>query len=474
MSQISKNFTPEQNSALMQNQVIAANVGLTNFNPGSDTKAILDAVSTIVSIFGSDQIEAIRKAIPVSFYEGLKFYKKSASVSTGFLRFFRLPIFYITYTGADSDVQLSISPTQLTLTTSSTPGDNLTVDFATYPTVDAVVAQIDLQTNYTAIKVQNGSLAGLYQYSSVQIVGTLNYLNINNTRDITLASDGLVNILSGSQASIDDVTIQTTAAGTIVAGESTSGQIAAQSLQTGAITDVNIAVTAIDTLNGKGTLISSNVGDYVINDSAFANGQAEETDVERAIRFQTTVQGLHGGTLQGIEADVLTLDFVKSVKMRERYPVAGTNTIIADDGTGNLSVDQIAKILLLIKGDASDLANYPGKGVGGITYNVSAPSTQVLSFTYTITRIGTISDQTEIQTAVQTVIEQYVNTRRLGEDVVIAEIVKRAKASHPAIYDFVLTSHSVNISINDSSVARTGAGVGGTLTPTMVTLTSTP
>lgn len=474
MSTIAKNFTPDQNFTLMKNQIIAANVGLTNYNVGSDTRAILEAVSIIASIIGNDQIETARKSIPTALYDGLKFTKKSAQVSSGFLRFFRLPIFYITYTGADLDVQLSISPTEVTLVTSGTPADDLTVDFATYTTLDAVVAQIDTQTNYTAIKVKDSALTNLYQYSGVQLVSTLNYLNIDDTRDITDVGDTLINVLSGSQASIDDVTIQTSAAGTIAAGDATSGQIAALSIQTGAQADVNIAAVAIDTLNGNGTLISSNVGDYVVNNSAYANGQAAETDVERAERYQTAIQGQHGGTLLGIESDILALDSIKSTKMRERYPVAGTNTIVADDGTGNLSVDQIAEINTLIVGDPNDLVNSPGKGVAGIIYNIEAPNVDVISFAYTITRIGSVTDQTEIETAVQTVIEQYVNTRRLGENVVLTEIIKRAKSSHPAIYDFDLTSHSVNISVNDSSVARTGAAVGGTLTPTMVTLSSTP
>lgn len=474
MAEITRNLTPDQNYQLMRNQVIAANVGLTNFNEGSDTRALLESVGLIVSIYGNDAIERTRKSIPIALYEGLKFYKKSATQSSGFLRFFRKPIFYITYTGADSSVLLSISSTQLTLTTSSTPADNMTVDFATYPTLDAVVAQIDGHASYAAIKVTDSSLSNLYNYSSVEIVGTLNYLQTNNTRDITDSGAGLITILSGAQASIGDVIIQTTAAGSILAGESTSGQIAAQSVQTGDLADVNISVNAIDTLNGSGTLISSNVGDYVINDSAFANGQAEETETERAERFWTTIQGLHGGTVLGIEADVLKITTIKSCKLIVKYPSNGYNTVVADDGTGSLSVAQIDEIYKTIYGDINDFANYPGKGVAGITYNIQAPTLQVVNFAYTITRVGTITDSTEITNAVQTVIEQYVNTRRLGDDVVLAEIVKRAKASHPAIYDFVLTSPVANVSIADFTIARTGAGVGGTLTPTVVTLTALP
>ena len=64
MSTILKNFTPEQNYTLMRDKVIADNVGLTNFNEGSNTRAILEAVGLIASTIGFDYLEAIRQAAP--------------------------------------------------------------------------------------------------------------------------------------------------------------------------------------------------------------------------------------------------------------------------------------------------------------------------------------------------------------------------------------------------------------------------
>ncbi len=473
MSTILKNFTPEQLYNLMRNKVIADNVGLTNFNPGSNTRSILEAVALVASAQGFDFLEATRQAIPISLYDGLGFRRKAATVSSGFLRFYRKPVFYITYTGADTDVELDISLTELTLTTSGTPADDVTVDFATFTTIDAVVAEIDSKTNWSATKVQDGSVSSLYLYSSRQIVGNENYLTLDDTVDVMSSTAPLVNILANAQASVDDVIIQTTSASTIAAGDATSPVIASTSLQTGE--DANIDALAIDTESGNGTLNNPITGvEHVINDSAFANGTNKESDEERASRFQTFVQGLHGGTAAGIESAVLEITGIKSVTVRERFPAPGTNTVIADDGSGALTVAQIEEIRKVIDGDPDDLANYPGVGVAGINYNIEAPTVIAQDVVATVQRIGTISDSTEITTAVQSEIERYINTRKLGDDVVRSEIIKRAKSAHPAIYDFILTTPAANVSANLGEVIRTGAGTGASVALTLVTLTDTP
>lgn len=472
MSTILGNPTPEQHYELARNKVIADNVGLTNFNAGSDIRSILEACSIIASILGFDFLEAIRQAIPIALYDGLTFTKKGASISNGYLRFYRLPVFTILYSGADADVKLSISGTQLTLVTSGTPSDDVTVNFATFNTIDAVVAEIDSKTNWSATKVQNGSVSDLYLYSNKQIVGNTDYKNVTDSIDVMNLSAPLINILSGTQVTVDDIIFQTTAAGTIDAGNATSAVIAASSIQTG--DNSNISAQAIDTLSGKGTINTSTDAEHVINDSAFANGREQETDAERASRFQLYIQGLTTGTKAGIESAILNLEEIKSVTMRARYPVPGTNTIIADDGTGNLSTTQIDLIRKVIEADPDDLTNYPGKGTAGINYNIEAPSVIAQNVAITIYRIGTNSDETEIKLAVQTAIEQYINTRRLGDDVIRAEIIERAMAAHPACYNTVLATPSSDVSISLSEVSRTGSGTGASVVVTLVTYMTTP
>ena len=147
---------------------------------------------------------------------------------------------------------------------------------------------------------------------------------------------------------------------------------------------------------------------------------------------------------------------------------------MADDGSGSITAELIAEIRKVLDGDPSDFINYPGCRAAGITINIVDPTVIPISVIIEIQRIGTLSDIDEIKTAVQSAIENYINTRQLGQDVVRNEIIALAKKAHPAIYDVILTFPSENVSIDDMYIPRTGSGTGGTITATVTTLTSMP
>jgi uncharacterized phage protein gp47/JayE len=481
MADIIKTYTKEQYFDMQKNYVIAQNVGLTNYNKGSDTRAIIETVADIASMLGLDFLEGLRQAIPIMLYKPLNFERKAASVSTGNLRFYRLPVLYITYTGSDSSVKLDITALQLTLTTSGTPSDDVTVDFATYNTIAAVVAEIDSKTNWTSVQIQNGAVNDLYLYSNKEIVANTNYLLFNDTVDVMYLSAPLVVISAGVQASVDNKIFFTTVGSTIPVGDATSPDIASSSIQKGL--DANIDALAIDTINGNGIINTPVAGvEHVINDAAFSNGSDEETDEERAARFQAFINGLHGGTKLGIESNTLDIDGIKGVTLRERYPQDGYNTVVADDGTGSLSATLINEIDKMLIGDISDFENYPGKGVAGIKYNIEGPTRATIDITGVLTRIGQTSDEDEMKAFTKTSLENYINTLKLGGDVIFAELIALGKKAHTATYDFeitVLKKNTIsqpldNISISDSEVARTGTGTTGVVTLTVNTLTALP
>ena len=114
--------------------------------------------------------------------------------------------------------------------------------------------------------------------------------------------------------------------------------------------------------------------------------------------------------------------------MRTSYPFKGTNTIIVDDGSGVISTtlnDAVEKVLY---GDPNDILNYPGKNAEGIGYNIIAPVIVPVDIGVLVYRLPNVNvDLTEISTDVQTAIEQYVNTRALGENVLLSEIVRVGK-----------------------------------------------
>jgi len=469
MAEILKVFTPEQLYTLLKAKIIADNVGITDFNEGSVIRSMLEAIALIESTTGFDYLEALRNAIPVALYDGLGFTRKGATRATGYLRFFRLPEFTIEYTGSGSDCLLTITDTHLTTSCTGASGDNLNIAFSVYDTTQKVRDEINGTSNYTCTMVGRGNddPKDLYHYSGKDIKGAKNYLD-GNGFDVMLGSASLVSITSGAQASVDEIYFKTTASGSIPLGESTSDDIAVQAITEGS--SGNISAGAIDTLNGKGVLNTPITGvEYVKNDSAFTGGENAESEQERARRFQVFVQGLAGATVKGIESAVLGITGIKSVTIRERYPQPGYITIIADDGTGSLSSSQISEIIKVASGDPNDFENYPGYRAAGILLNVSAPSVVAVDVTMTVTRLSQFSDENEIKNDVKTAIENYINTLKLGDDVICNKIRELAMGAHPAVYDISMSVPSSNVSISDSQIARTGSGTGGSVTITVTT-----
>lgn len=475
MAEILKVFTPKQLTDLMIQQIVASGCGLTDFNAGSIARSIVEAVAIVAATQGADFLDATRRAIPTALYDGLGFTKKGETAATGFLRFYRIPEFTIRYTGSGTGCLLTISPAYgLTTVCAGATPDNLDIPFATYPTVADVVAAVNLAGNYVAEVTGTDSTPGadLHGYSGVEIVGAVTFKN-EAGRDVCKATAGLISLYSGIQASVDDQTFSTTVTTTIPAGDATSAAIPAVALAAGP--EGNIDAEAIDTRSGKGTLVATIGGlDHVINDSVFTGGADAETDAERAERFQRYIQGLAGGTARFIESRVLEVTGIKSVTVRENYPQRGYITVVADDGSGALTTAMIDEIRKVLEGDPDDLENYPGCRPAGVIANIEPPIVIAVNVTVKLYRIGTTTDADEIKNAVKSAIERYVNTLALGDDVVVSQIYALSKNAHPAIYDVEVQAPTVNVSINDSSVARTGAGTGAVVTVTMQDLSARP
>jgi hypothetical protein len=472
MADILKVYTAEQLFIMFRNKVLADNVGLTDFNAGSKNKALLESNSEIISSISMDHKEAIFKAIAVALYEGFGFSKLGATKSTGFLRPYRKPALYIKYTGSGTSAKVSSTLTNISSAVTGAPSDAFNLAYATYPTIGALVSAIDALTNWSATLVKDTSIASstLYQYTSKEAIGATNYLNATGL-DFMLNTATAIPVATGYLVSVNQQSFTTTADGTIAAGES-SAVIAAEATIKGTAGD--ISAKAIDTINGKGYINSVIDGiEYVINDSAFSGGTAAETDDARKTRFSETVNALNAGTKNGIIVALKGITGVRSVGMRTSYPFKGNNTIVVDDGSGTISASLQASVEKVLYGDANDLINFPGKNAEGIGYNIVAPTIQAVSIGVTVSRLPNVNvDLTEIQTDVQTAIEQYVNTRALGEDVLLSEIVRVGKNSNAAVYDLVVNSPASNVSIDENEFAKTGSGTGASVSVTVVIATS--
>ena len=467
MADILRIYTADQLYSIYRNRILADNVGLTDFNAGSKTRALLESNSEIISSIGIDFKEALYKAIPIALYEGFGFSRTGAVNATGYLRPYRKPAFWIQYTGAGTSALITSSSTNIIAAVTGAPTDAFNLSYVTYATIGDLVTAIDALTNWSATLVLTSSIAtsGLYQYTSQEAIGSTNYVNSTGL-DIMLATADEITVPEGFSVSVNQQSFVTTAEGTIEAGGS-GVAIEAESGSTG--TSGNISAEAIDTLNGKGYINSSIQGiDYCINDSAFSGGASQETDDARKTRFSETVNSLNAGTEAGIVSAIKGITGVRSVGMRTAYPFKGTNTIIVDDGSSTISSSLQASVEKVLYGDPNDLTNYPGKNASGIGYNIIAPTIVPVDVGITVYRRPTISvDLTEIGTDVQTAVEQYINTRALGENVLTSEIIRVGKNANSAAYDLIVNSPTSNVAIAESEFAKTGSGTGASVTVTV-------
>lgn len=469
MADILKVYTAEQLSNIGRDSVIARNVGITDFNDGSKVKALIQQVSEFVSTISMDMKEGIYKAIPIALYQGFGFAKKSATSAIGFLRPYRRPAMIISYSGAGTSAEITITATNITVACVGAPTDAFTYAFSSYEKTSDLAAEINSLTNWSCEAIKDVNSNTLYQYTDEEVLGKVNYLN-ETGMDLMLASDGEIPITEGYSVSIDNMNIITTASATLEAGKS-GVQIPARNTTTG-ITG-NIIANAIDTINGKGNINSTIDGiEHAINDSAFSGGAAEETNAERKIRFRNTVNALNAGTKAGILVAIEAIDTVKTAGMRTSFPFRGSNTIVVDDGSGTISSELFAEVQKVLNGDPNDLVNYPGKGVEGIGYLVVAPTIVDTSVGITATRLPNVNvDLIEIKNDIQSAIEQYINTLQLGEDVLVSEIIRVGKNSNAAIYDLIVTSPGSNVAVAEDEIARTGAGTSGTVTVSVTVAT---
>lgn len=262
--------------------------------------------------------------------------------------------------------------------------------------------------------------------------------------------------------------IETIAAGQITSGNTDSASISAQATEVGV--DGNFIIDDINTLEGRGSFLDR-IDDVenVRNDTAFTGGEDEETDDEQLSRFRLGIQGLTTSSQTGLLRGVLSVTGVKSATVIENYPERGIVTIYADDGTGSLSPALITEIEKVLNGDSTDLTNYPGYRAAGIEIDVQAPAITAVNVVVDVYRLVSPKEVTDttLELLVQSAIESYINSRGLGEDVIITAIETAARNAHPDVYDVDVTTPSANVEIDGFYLARTGGSTGATVTVTI-------
>ena len=475
MTEILKVYSSEQLKTFVRDSAIIKSDGrISDWNEQSPNAVLTDGFCQVTAIVASSFYKGLQLATPVGLYVALKFERKDAVAATGYFRFYRVPEITFRYTGTGTSCLLTITANTLTTTVTGGPGgEDLNVNLVPVANTADLAATLNAAPYTAALNGPGVSAPStLYDYVSVEMVGATNH-RADPGFAVMLEPAGLVNVPTDLILVRDGINYRTLSAGTMIAGGSSSEQLASTATEAGEAG--NMSARGIDTLNGFGAMTNTPSGiEHAVNDSAFSDGAEQESADDRALRFEDKVQGLNSGTEIGLATNVAALVGVRGVSIRPFYPHPGFVTVVADDGTGILSAELAAEIRLLLDGDPDNLAEQPGIGTAGMTYNIEAPVLLVVPVALTVERVTSLSDAAEVTSAVVAAVEKYVNTLGLGGDVIQSELTTAAQNAHPAVYQVILTAPAAQVSVDFASSARTGTAVGSPVVVTLVTLPEAP
>jgi len=117
-------------------------------------------------------------------------------------------------------------------------------------------------------------------------------------------------------------------------------------------------------------------------------------------------------------------------------------------------IRQVQKVL---NGDPDDLDAFPGVKAAGVKLKVRAPTVQNVSFSLSIiSTFGTV--ETELIAQVQDVVQRYVNSLGVGDDVILAEVIA-AVMGVPGVTDTRVNAPASNVIALDGVLPRTKASL---------------
>jgi len=112
----------------------------------------------------------------------------------------------------------------------------------------------------------------------------------------------------------------------------------------------------------------------------------------------------------------------------------------------------IQKTQWTIDGLDTDPVNYPGYGASGTQYEVLPPVLVRVKLILNVTPNQGVS-LSAISESVRTAVLEYVNSRKVSDDVILSEIVAAAQ-SVSGVADITISNHAANIVIADNELAR--------------------
>lgn len=212
-------------------------------------------------------------------------------------------------------------------------------------------------------------------------------------------------------ATTDGTRFLTTGAGQISIGNTNSASIPIQAEEEGVAG--NVAAAAIS------VLVSLPVGiETVTNAAQTTGGVTEETDDDYKIRFQTYLQGLTKTTPPGIEAGAEEVVGVAEGKVVETA-ILGIIDLYINDGSGSASSALLTSVQDKIEGDGT--SSNPGYRAAGTLINYKSAVKVDITVNMTVDYEDS-EDPVTLEPLVIAAVSGYINSLKIGQDVVLAEI----------------------------------------------------
>ncbi len=404
----------------MESYIIASNTGLSNFNIGSRIRVILEAIALVSGQTNYEFYDGLLSAIPISLYEGLQFRRKGASVSSG----------YISAGTKDEQAQdtlfplISINYNNVVYRTKYQfvikQGEKVVGKVVPFP-VSSIIYESDWDASTNSPSIPEASAANKGHYYKVSVSGSTE-INGENQWQV---GDWLMSSGNKWYKLVDTLDIP--------ASSTTGGA------------NTNLSLNDIRTQDGYGSFAENYGLDFAYNTTTFSGGTDEETDEERRLRFIDYIDGLTRSTPYGIASELLKLNEVKSVYIKEYYPLRGWVTIYYDNGTATYDAEIEKKMGKVLDGDSADIFNYPGARAAGIKIQFLPPILKQidLQMHYRINAFTQYRPQ-DIVDAADSAVQSYINNLKLGSDMILTEIIAAAQNAHIDIYDVSIQAIWVN------------------------------
>ena len=193
--------------------------------------------------------------------------------------------------------------------------------------------------------------------------------------------------------------------------------------------------------------------DTVTNSAAFTNGVDQETDTAFRARFQTYIASLSKGTKGAVEFAITSLQQGVTCAVVENYQYGGAVDngyfyAVVDDGTGYPT-----STFLSSASNAID-------AVRAFTsrFGVFAPSVLTATVAMTITT-GTGYVHADVVTAVQTALQNYINSLTLGQALPYSKLAQIAYDASPGVTNVTgvtLNGGTADMAANSQQVIKHG------------------